>query len=207
MITFLLTLIVTALTFPRNFVDRSVKRRCADDKSKKHKPTCSVAVNNAKDAKDSEEGKLEQVEKNYAVHLWRFNFVMKGLRIILNDNFIKLALFHESEARRSTNNLAHRPRVKDESYNDTVELLPEISKDTTHPFTPAQSKAYVNDAKQLADIMYHSDAYFDRGFTDAEKAIDKHMEEWFKKDAVRNDTDPASDPNNLLMWLETMHPL
>ncbi len=103
MITFLLTLIVTALTFPRNFVDRSVKRRRADDKSKKHKPTCSVAVNNAKDAKDSEEGKLEQVEKNYAVHLWRFNFIMKGLRIILNDNFIKLALFHESEARRSTN--------------------------------------------------------------------------------------------------------
>ncbi len=99
MITFLLTLIVTALTFPRNFVDRSVKRRRADDKSKKRKPTRSVAVNNAKDARDSEEGKLEQVEKNYAVHLWRFNFVMKGLRIILNDNFIKLALFHESEAR------------------------------------------------------------------------------------------------------------
>ncbi len=66
---------------------------------------------------------------------------------------------------------------------------------------------YVRDAEILGDLMYRSDDYFAVGCTDTEKELDDHLEKWVKSEGVVCDKDPASDPNNLLMWLETLHPL
>lgn len=164
-------------------------------------------MNIAHTAKANEEWKLEWVKRNYEVHTWRFNLVMKALRIILNDGFLKMAILRSSEPRRSASDLIHGQQSPDGMFNEAVKLLAEFSKNTPERLSAAERDAYVRDTKILGDILYRSDDYFAVGRTETEKELDEHLEKWVKSEGVIRDNDPASDPNNLFMWLETVHPL
>ncbi len=150
-------------------------------------------------AKANEEWKLEWVKRNYEVHTWCFNLVMKALRIILNDGFLKMAILRSSEPHRSASDLIHGQMGCSTKRSN---FLPSSQRTPPNDLVPLSA-----DAKILGDILYRSDDYFAVGRTETEKELDEHLEKWVKSEGVIRDNDPASDPNNLFMWLETVHPL
>ncbi len=122
--------------------------------------------------------KISEVTSIRSVHLWRFNVVMKALHIILNDNFIKLALFASSPARRTCNETIHIPNSASDGFSHTVGRLPEISKQTSHPMNEYEAEIYRRDAKILGEVMYNRDDYFQTNSADLEDVVDSHIKDW-----------------------------
>lgn len=126
---------------------------------------------------------------------------------MLDDELIKLALFEESEARRVSDLILRKDPEHNLIFRNAVGLLGQMSKETSRKLSDDQIKSYERDARVLGDIVYSDDDYFGKGKSETEVALDVHLQKWFERPQVKNDGDPSSDPNNLLLWLERLNPL